>query len=598
MGRGFCIFMQATTKKMGLANFFPFVREAMLYDFSKFKADIIAGLTVAIVALPQSMAYAIIAGVHPKFGLYAAIFPAIAAALLGSSRYLAAGPTNAISMVVSSSMASAVIAGTMVSSLPEEQKIALLFLLSFMVGAMQFLMGFLKFGNFINFVSHSVVVGFTAGAGILIAFNQLKNLLGVNIGDYPHFVDGMIHTFQKIPATNLYALSLGIFTIIFIIITKKISKKIPGSLLAMVISAIFVYIFGLESNGVKSIGTIPQALPPFSSFPLNVEGFNGLFSSALAIAILGIVEALSIAKSIASKSGEKIDGNQEFIAQGLANMVAGLTSGIPGSGSFTRSAVNYGSGAKTRFSVVFSGLFILLVLIAAAPMAKFIPIASLAGILMVISYSMIDKHAFAMAFKATSGDRIVLIVTMLAALFLELDQAVYVGVILSIILFVRKVSHPQVFPVMPKEINGKLVSIGIDEESRQGICPQISIYQVEGSLFFGAVSELEEKLSDCINNGGKIIIVRLAQVNMIDATGVHALETLLRECKEKNMAMIFSNVKPAVMKVLEKTGMLEKIGKENFFEHANEAIKSAVSRAEKLEKCKNCPAKCFEECGK
>ena len=581
------------TSNIKLAKIFPFLSEISLYNISKFKADAIAGLTVAIVALPQSMAYAIIAGVHPKFGLYAAIFPAIVAALFGSSRYLAAGPTNAISMVVASSMASAAIAGTMVSSLPEEQKIGLLFLLSFMVGMMQFLMGLLKFGNFINFVSHSVVVGFNAGAGILIAFNQIKNLIGVNIGNHPHFIDGLKHTIINIPETNIYALMLGLSTITFILIAKKISPKIPGALLAMTTAAVTVFIFKLESLGVKTIGSIPQALPPLSFFPVSAESFNAMFSSALAIAILGIVEALSIAKSIASKSGEKIDGNQEFVAQGMANMTAAFSSGIPGSGSFTRSAVNFSSGAKTRFAVVFSGVFILVVLLVAAPMARFIPIASLAGILMVIAYSMIDKQAFKLSFFATSADRSVLIVTMLATLFLELDKAVYIGVILSILLFVKKVSHPQVFPVAPKEKGGKLCMA----EGDNG-CPQISIYQVDGSLFFGAVNEVEDKISDYIKSGGKIIIIRLAHVRMIDATGVHALESLLKEARKKNVTMMLTNIKVGPRKVLMRTGMEEKIGKENFFEHTQEAIEESVRRISKSGKCQGCPVKCFEECEK
>jgi SulP family sulfate permease len=585
---------QKTIKGKGIGSFFPFIAEAASYNFSKFKADIIAGLTVAIVALPQSMAYAIIAGVHPKYGLYAAIFPAMAAALFGSSRFLAAGPTNAISMVVSSSMAGAVIAGTMVSSLPEEQKIGLLFLLSFMVGAMQFLMGILKFGNFINFVSHSVVVGFTAGAGILIAFNQLKNLIGVNIGNHPHFIDGMHHTFLHISETNKYALAIGLFTIVAIIAAKKISKKIPGALLAMIVSAVIVFALGLESKDVKTIGAIPQTLPPLSSFTLSMDGFHAMLASAVAIAILGIVESLSIAKSIASKSGEKIDGNQEFIAQGVGNMVAGITSGIPGAGSFTRSAVNFSSGAKSRFAIVFSGLFILIVILAAAPLARFIPIASLAGILMVIAYSMVDKHAFMMAFRATKTDRSVLLVTMVATLFLELEQAVYIGVILSILLFVRKVSAPQVFQVMPDKDTHKLVPV----TSELKCCSQISIFQVEGSLFFGAIAELEDKLSGYIKDGGRIFIVRLAHVQLIDATGVHALESLLKECEERNISMVFANVRPDVMRVFERSGMLEKIGKDNFFEHTQQAIEASIEKIKTSEKCQKCASRCFEECRK
>ena len=353
-------------KKLTLAsmlNMIPFVETYREYNSKKFQADIMAALTVAIVALPQSMAYAMIAGVNPKYGLYAAIIPVIISSLLGSSRYLIAGPTNAISMVVASTMSSLMI-GTMVADkLPEDQKMYLLFLLAFMMGAIQLIMGIAKFGSLINFVSHSVIIGFTAGAGVLIAFNQLKNLLGLSLTLSPHFVDAMIGTFEHVGQTNLYALGLGLFTISFILICKKFFPKVPGPFFSMILSAAIVAIFGLSANGVKTIGEIPKNLPPFSMPDFNIDTIRILFMPALALSILGIVEALSIAKSIASSTGEKINGNQEFIAQGLANMAAAFTSAIPGTGSFTRSAVNFKSGAKTRFAGVFSGILVLITLL-------------------------------------------------------------------------------------------------------------------------------------------------------------------------------------------------------------------------------------------
>ncbi len=582
-------------KKIDVRRFIPIITDIRDYSLEKFKSDIVAAITVGIVAIPQSMAYAIIAGVQPKFGLYAAIFPAIVAAIFGASRYLAAGPTNAISMVVASSMGTAVIAGTIANTLPDEQKMAILFLLSFLVGVLQLMMGIFRFGSLINFVSHSVVVGFTAGAGVLIALNQLKNFLGINIGNHPHFIDSLKHTIIHASETNLYALSIGIFTVAFIIIAKKTSTKIPGALLAMIISAIFVVILDLEnSHNVVLIGSIPQSFPPLSSFSLTLDNINALFTSVIAVAILGIVEALSIAKSIASKTGEKVDGNQEFIAQGLANITAGFTSGIPGSGSFTRSAVNYSSGARSRFAVVFSGLFILFVLLIAAPLAQYIPIASLAGILMVIAYSMIDQHAFKMAFNATAADRIVLLTTMITTLFLHLDQAVYVGVALSIMLFIRKISHPQVFEVLPhNDTARRLLKI----EPKQKKCPHISIFQVEGSLFFGAIAELEEKISQHINHdSGEIFIIRLAHVHLIDATGVHAIESLMKETRSKNILILFVNLKPAVLRVFERTRMIDTIGQENLFNHTNEAIAYAVKKTHASGKCKNCVINCFKEC--
>ncbi len=574
-----------------ILSFFPFINSIKNYNLGKLKKDIISAATVAIVALPQSMAYAIIAGVHPKYGLYAAIIPTMISSLFGSSRYLIAGPTNAISMVVSSTMVSVMAALTIAGGMPEDQKIALIFLLAFLVGVVQLLMGFFRLGNLINFVSHSVIIGFTAGAGILIAFNQIKNLIGVSIGSHVHFYEKMYHTALHVGETNIYSLALGLFTIGFILITKKFFPKLPGALLGMVLSAVFVAIFDLGAKDVALVGEIPQTLPPISNFPFNAEMVKALISPAIAIAILGIVEALAIAKSIASSSGEKIDGNQELIGQGLSNVSSAFFSSIPGSGSFTRSAVNFKSGAAGRFSGVFSGVMIMITVLLLAPLAKFIPKPSLAGILMVIAYSMIDKKAFAMSFKATITDRAVLIATMASTLILHLEMAIYVGVILSIALFLRKVSMPNVKKLTPERVKGKLVKSTDEKE-----CPQLSIYQIEGSLFFGAVDALEKQLHGADFESDKVIIVRMKQVRTIDATGVHSLEKLLKELREKNKNIIFVGVNEDVRTAFEKSGALKEIGEENIVDNTEEAIKFASKRYLSREECKKCGKHVFAEC--
>lgn len=571
-----------------------FVKIAQKYSRKDLKADFIAALTVAIVALPQSMAYAVIAGVHPKYGIYAAIIPVIISSLFGSSRFLIAGPTNAISMVVASTTASIAIGGTVINNLPEEQKMAALFLLTAMVGVIQVVMGAAKLGGLLNFVSHSVVIGFTAGAGVLIAANQLKNLLGISIGSSNEFIETLHRTFTHLESTNIQSLSLGLGTIMFIVGMKKISAKIPGSLLAMVISAAFVAFFDMEASGVKLIGDIPRSLPPISVPSLDPSNIKILFTPALAIAILGIVEALSIAKSVANSSGEKINGNQEFVAQGLANISAGFFSSIPGSGSFTRTAVNFRSGAHTNFSGVYSGVFVLLTLIALAPLAKFIPIASLAGILLVIAYSMIDQKALAFSFKATRADRAVLIVTILATLFLDLEIAVYVGVLLSIALFLRKVSHPQIYKVTPRETDNKLIPYTKGCRS----CSQVSIFQIDGSLFFGAVSELEQHLTSLGNGKEKIVIVRMKGVRILDATGAHALEKFLQTSNAKNTKVIFTGVRPAVRETLANTGLIKKIGNANIAEDTTVAIKTALKKYIDPAICKKCKCPIFFECNK
>lgn len=585
--------MGKISKKININRFLPFLADANAYTLSKLKLDLVAGLTVAVVGTPQAIAYAIIAGVDPRYGLYACIIPVIIAALMGSSRFLVAGPTNTVSMVIFSTISTISIGGVAVSGFADEQKIELIFLIAIIAGLMQVLFGLAKAGSLLNFISHSVIVGFTAGAGILIGFNQLKNLLGLKFHTSSHFVESTIETFKHIAQTDWRAFALGLFTILFIMIGKKISPKIPGSLLALIISGIVVALAGWSNEGLATVGNIPRSLPPISVPTFSMEALRALIMPSFAIAILGVVEAYSIAKSFSAKSGDKIDGNQEFIGQGLANISAGFFSGIPGTGSFTRSAVNFSSHAATRFAAMLSAFMVLVIVLLFADGAKYLPIASLAGILMVIAYSMIDRHAFSLAFRATVSDRIVLIVTMLATLFLHLDQAIYIGVVLSIALFLRKISHPQVFPVTPEEKGGKLCV------AKEGSgCPQISIYQVDGSLFFGAVGEIEDKISGYIKNGGRIIIVRLAHVRMIDATGVHALESLLKEAKEKKVTMMLTNIKVGPRKVLMRTGMEEKIGKENFFDHTQEAIEESVRRISKSGKCQGCSVKCFEECDK
>jgi len=562
------------------------------YTKSKFKSDLLAGLTVGIIELPQSMAFAMIAGVHPKYGLYAAIFPTIVAAFFGASRFLAAGPTNAISMLLSSALSSVFVAGIAVTEMPEIEKMGMIFLLSFMVGALQLAMGLLKFGNLLRFVSHSVVLGFTTGAAFLIGFNQLKNLIGVSIGSHYEFISVVKYTFLALPKTNYHALALGLFTMVFVLFFKKVYKKFPAPLAALIISAWVVYAFNLESKGVKIIGTIPQSLPPFSHFPVTLEKFRALFMPALAIAILGIVEALSIVKSVASKAGDKVKGDQEFIAQGLANIVAGFFSGIPGSGSFTRSAVNFSSGAKSRFSVIISGFFILIVLLVAAPLAKYIPTASLAGILMVVAYGIIDFKAIKLVMATTKSDKIVIITTIIATLLLELDKAVYVGVFMSIILFVKNVSSPEVYEVMPEDGNDRLSLI----DPAKKTCKQLSVYQVEGSLFFGSIADLEKRLYSFDMDHNNCIIIRMKQVNMVDASAIHSLETFLEECKKRNARLVFSNIKPNVLETFKRSGFLEKMAPEDIAENTTAAISTFFAKYCDSNVCQTCLAKLWREC--
>jgi sulfate permease, SulP family len=563
------------------------------YSFEAFKADLLAALTVAIVALPQSMAYAIIAGVHPKYGLYAAIIPVIVSSILGSSRFLISGPTNAISMLIFSSMATASVAGMAVSHMPEAQKIQILFTLAMLVGLIQFVMGIARFGTLTHFISHSVIVGFTTGAGILIAFNQIKNLLGLSFAASHHFHETVLRTFKHIHQTEPTSLLLGVSTVAIIVMARRISVRIPGAFIAVVVSAFAVKIFEVDKGGVALVGMIPTSFPPLSMPHFDMEIISAIFMPALAIAILGIVEALSISKSLANMSGERIDANREFIGQGVSNIAAGFFSAIPGSGSFTRSALNYSTGAKSGFAGVLSGVFLLFIIFGFAPLARFIPIPTLAGILMVIAFSMVDFEAIRFSFKTTRADRLVMLTTLFSTLALGMEKAVFIGVLLSIVLFLRKVSHPQLSRVV----------VGEDDHSFKPhtpgtlYCPQIVIYLLEGPLFFGAISELEERLySYDDKQSAETIIMVVKHVRCIDATGAHALKRYLEGCKKEGAQLIFAQPGEAVLETFTNSGLLEELGEKNIVPSVSKAIHLAYESYVDKKICESCTQRVFFEC--
>ncbi|EGW36696.1 SulP family inorganic anion transporter, partial [Desulfosporosinus sp. OT] len=317
------------------------------YKKEYFSKDLIAALTVAVVAIPQSMAYALIAGVSPVYGLYTAIVSAILGSAFGSSKQLVTGPTNAICLLV---------AGGMRNYMGLDNAYQMLFLMTFIVGILQMIFGIIKLGKAINFVSHTVIVGFTAGAGILIALGQLNTILSISIKNSAQMstMEKLYYVITHIGQTNLYALGLGLMTMAIILICKRVNKNLPGALIGIIVPISLILLFELDKKGVKLTGTIPSSLPPFQMVQFSLSSIQNVFSGALAIAVIGLVEAISISKSIASTSRQKINANQEFIGQGIANTVSSFFQCFPSSGSFTRSAINYHNGAVSRLSGILS----------------------------------------------------------------------------------------------------------------------------------------------------------------------------------------------------------------------------------------------------
>jgi SulP family sulfate permease len=536
------------------------------------------------------MAYALIAGLPVQYGLYAAIVPAIIGSLWGSSAQLVTGPTTAISLVVLSTLIQLAQPGS-------DHYLQLAFFLALIVGVIQIAMGLARLGSLLNFVSHSVILGFTAGAAVLIGFKQIPNLLGLNLIKTSIFIESLAQIASHIDETHITTFALGLGTVAVIVVMRKLRSSWPGTLIALVVIGGLVALFKLDAHGVAVVGAIPQSLPPFH-FP-DIHGFEievdiaDLAPGALAIAILGLMEAVSIAKSIAGQTHQRLNVNQEFIGQGLANMAASLFSGYPGSGSFTRSAVNFRSGGKTPMSGVLSGVAVAGVVVIAAPLASKLPVAALAGVLMVVAYDMIRKQDIKRAILATRGDAAVLVVTFLSTLFLHLEFAIYVGVLLSIGLHLAETSHPRIHSVVPDLGTGKMVG-----SARGKICCQMDIVTVEGAVFFGSVSFVLEDLQRRLKNHPHManLLIRLHQANILDASGIHLLEIILEEVQERGGGLYFAGVKPRIFQVFKNSGLLREVGESHFRSATGSAIRQAMRESFCPSICATCDYMVFVEC--
>jgi len=570
-----------------LDDFAPFVSWIRGYGRPQIKADLFAGLTVAVVAVPQSMAYALIAGLPVQYGLYASIVPTIVGCLWGSSAHLITGPTTTVSLVVFGTLHHLAPPGT-----PEY--VGLVLFLSLLVGLLKIVMGIARLGNLLNFVSHSVLLGFMAGAAVLIAFKQLPGLLGVKIAKTSVFYEHLFSLTLNLHKTDWLTLLLGLITIGAIVTIRKVRPNWPGTLLAMILVGVIVAVFDLDARGVAVVGPIPRTLPPLSVPEVSwFYQMGDLAPGVLAMAILGLVEAMSIAKSIADQTRQRLNVNREFIGQGLANLSAAFFSGYPGSGSFTRSAVNFRSGGKTPMSGIFSALAVSATVLLAAPLAEDLPLSALAGVLIIVAYDMVLKRDILRAIKATRGDAAVLVVTFLSTLTLNIEFAIYVGVLLSIGLHLAKTSHPSIYSVVPDAKTGKLVGSAFGET-----CCQMDIVHIEGSLFFGSATYVLEELQRRLRNRPYTanILIRMRQVNTLDASGVHVLEVILEETRRRGGSLYFSGLNHRVFEVIKNAGLLKEVGETHLRTATGSAIRVAMRENFCPAICAACKYDVFQEC--
>ncbi len=571
------------------SRIFPFLRWWPLVTRDTLKADLIAGLTGAVVVLPQGVAFAMIAGLPPVYGLYTAMVPPIIAARFGSSRHLISGPTTAISIVVFATIAKFAEPGS-------AKFVQMALTLTFLAGVYQLALGLARMGTLVNFISHSVVVGFTAGAAVLIASSQLNHFFGMHIPSGESFLHTWRDIFQQIDEANLYVTGIATVTLMSLIVLMRLKPRWPVMLVAMVIGSVMAMLIGVAAHGIRVVGQLPQHLPPFSLPDLHLASIRQLGSAALAIAMLGLVEAVSIARSVASKSGQRIDGSQEFIGQGMANVVGSFFSSYASSGSFTRSGVNYTAGAVTPLSGVFAALALALIVLLVAPLAAHLPIAAMAAVLLVVAWRLIDFHHIKAILTTSKRETSVLLTTFFATLFVELEFAIYVGVMLSLIIYLMRTSQPAVVTRVPDpgSPNRHLVT-----DPKLPECPQLKIVRIDGSLYFGAVDHVQEQLHRIYEQSPrqKHLLLIGNGINFVDIAGAELLTAEARNRKARGGGLYLVKIKEEACNTLRRGGFRDLIGPEHIFLTKADAIETVFYKLDP-DVCAHCDKRIFLECQK
>jgi SulP family sulfate permease len=573
-----------------LHKLLPMLQWWSMVDRRSLRADLLAGLTGTIILVPQAVAYAGIAGLPPEYGLYTAIVPVIVAALFGSSWHLVSGPTAALSIVIFATLSPLAAPGS-------AAYIQLTLTLTFMTGVLMLAMGLARLGVLVNFISHSVVTGFTVGAAVLIAASQLKNFFGVAAPASASFIETLRLFAQHLPDTNPYVLAVGATTLAASIATKRYAPKLPHMIVAMVVGSLCALLlqslFGPDT-GIATVSAIPRSLPPLSLPTLDAGTLRELAPVALALAMLSLTEAIAIARAIALKSGQRIDSSQEFVGQGLANVLGSFASGYVSSGSFTRSGVNYSAGARTPLAPVFSALFLVLTLLALAPLVRFLPVASMAAILLMVAYSLVDVHHIRSIVRTGRAETAILSATLLATLFLHLEFAIYVGVLLSLMVFLERTARPAIRNAIPAP--GEHSYHFVPQEGEPDCC-QMKMVFIDGAIYFGAVDHVQRNLRaiDAANPAHKHLLLLAPGINFIDSSGAELLAQESRRRKQLGGDLYFHRLQPSVVAVLERAGYLDEIGRGNLYSIGQNVIEAIYPRLDP-EVCRRCTTRIFKQC--
>lgn len=553
------------------------------------RADLIAGLTGAVIVLPQGVAFAIIAGLPPEYGLYSAIVPAIVAALFGSSRHLISGPTTAISIVVLTTVSPLAARGS-------ADYIQLVLTLTFLAGLFQLALGLARLGALTNFVSHSVIVGFTAGAAILIGTSQLRHFLGLTITRGDSFLHTWAEILRHLPETNGHVAAIAAATLAIALVLNLLLPRWPGMLIALVAGSLLAAATDGTAHGVQFVGALPGQLPPLSHPDLSVHTLRQLAPGALAVALLGLTEAVSIARSIGARSHQRIDSNREFVGQGLSNLAGSFFSSYASSGSFTRTGVNYEAGAKTPLAAVFAAFLLAAILLLVAPLTAYLPDPAMAGVLILVAAKLVNTRHIGHILRVSHAETAVLVVTFLSTLFVQLEFAIYVGVILSLVLYLNRTAHPTFVTMVPDPDSGRRSLVNVATKPLPE-CPQLKIVRIDGSIFFGAVDHVAERLQAIARDSPEQahILVVGSGINFIDLAGCEMLNEESHRLRLSGRVLYLCSLKGEAREILHRGGCIRSIGAENVFASKVEALAKLVPRLDP-ERCRVCRLRIFREC--
>lgn len=555
------------------ARFFPFL--AWLGELRHprtLRADLIAGITVALVLVPQSMAYAQLAGLPVQYGLYAAFLPPIVAALFGSSRQLSTGPVAVVSLMTAAAI------GPLVATNPEGY-VAYAVLLAFMVGLFQLMLGLLRLGVLVDFLSHPVVVGFTNAGALIIATSQIGKLFGVSVSGFEHHYETVWYTVQAaMTQTHLPTLGMGLLAIVVLFGLRSVAPKAPSVLIAVAATTLLAYFTGFQEAGGRVVGEIPVGLPGMTLPSLDWPVMVSLITAAVTIALIGFMEAMSIAKAMAARSRQRLDANQELVGQGLSNIVSGAFSGYPVSGSFSRSAVNFNAGAVTGFSSVVAGLAVAAALLWLTPLLYHLPQATLAAVIIMAVVTLFKIAPIIHAWKAEPTDGVVAVVTFgLTLLFApHLDKGILAGVGLSLILFLFRTMRPR-FAVLSRYEDGTMRDIAVHHLPTS---PKISIVRFDGSLYFANAGYFETRVLAVVADNPELeyLIIDGEGINQLDATGEEVLHHLAERLRERGIEVLVARMKKQFMDTIRRTGLIRIIGEDHFFSRVTYALNFAWDR--------------------